>query len=383
MKQLIFMAVSLCFISAVLLDSALAGEDSERQDQIKTIKDELQSKRSEYEKLGRKEKDQLSRLRDIEEQMALSGQLILKIERKSRTLQGSIEVEQAELETAERALEEKKRALRIRLRHIYKVGHRPRWMGIISSRDPTEALTAFKNMIAIIAYDKHLVESYDDLSKNIKARLEKLRSDKRLLDGLRRDSETELELRNITLDRRKKLLDRLRKDKSAIAKSMESLEEDAGLIAGIFDDLQADIDPNMEPSQLPGLEEGKTDLIWPVHGRIIGSFGAKEDARGLKITNPGIDIRASYGTRVKAAATGKVIYVSWLRGYGQFIIIDHGQSFYTLYANLSSASVDVGDDVIAGQTIAEVGESGTLEGPRLHFELRHKKKQLNPVDWLR
>lgn len=383
MKQLIFMTVSWSVISAVPLGFGMAGEDSERQDRIETIKDELQSKRSEYEKLGQKEKDQLARLRDIEEQMALSGQLILKIERKSRTLQRSIEVEQAELETAERALEEKKKALRIRLRHIYKVGRRPGWIGIISSRDPTEALTAFKNMIAIIAYDKHLVESYVDLSKNIKARLEKLRSDKRLLDGLRRDSETEVELRNITLDRRKKLLDRLRKDKSAIAKSMESLEEDAGLIAGIFDDLQADIDPDMEPLQLTGLEEGKTDLIWPVHGRIIGSFGVKKDARGLEVTNPGIDIKASYGTRVKAAATGKVIYVSWLRGYGQFIIIDHGQSFYTLYANLSSASVDVGDDVIAGQAIAEVGESGTLEGPRLHFELRHKKKQLNPVDWLR
>lgn len=383
MKQLIFITVSWSVISAVPLGFGMAGEDPERQDRIETIKDELQSKRSEYEKLGQKEKDQFARLRDIEEQMALSGQLILKIERKSRTLQGSIEIEQVELETAERALEEKKRALRIRLRHIYKVGNRPGWIGIVSSRDPAEALTAFKNMMAILAYDKHLVESYVDLSDNISARLEKLRSDKRLLDGLRRDSETELELRNITLDRRKKLLDRLRKDKSAVAKSMDSLEEDARLIAGIFDDLRADIDPGMEPLQLPGLEEGKTDLIWPVHGRIIGSFGAKKDARGLKIANPGIDIKASYGTRVKAAATGKVIYVSWLRGYGQFIIIDHGRSFYTLYANLSSVSVDVGDDVIAGQAIAEVGESGTLEGPRLHFELRHKKKQLNPVDWLR
>ena len=75
--------------------------------------------------------------------------------------------------------------------------------------------------------------------------------------------------------------------------------------------------------------------------------------------------------------------MSWLRGYGQFIIIDHGKSFYTLYANLSSALVEVGDGVKAGQIIAEVGDSGTLEGPRLHFELRHKKEQLNPVDWLR
>ncbi len=379
----LFITVSLFFVFAVLSDPGLAGEDSERRDRIETIKDELQSKRSEYLKLGLKEKDHFARLRDIEEQMALSGQLILRIERRSRELLRSIEAEHAELETAERDLEKKKKVLLKRLRYIYKVGHRRGWLEVISSRNPTEALTSFKNMQAIIAFDKHLVESYNDLSKNISGRLERLRSDKRLLDNLRSDSETELELRRITLSGRRKLLDRLRKDKSAVARSMESLEEDAGRIAIILDDLQTDINIKLEPSELPGLEGSKTDLIWPVHGRIIRSFGTRKDARGWEITNPGIDIKASYGTRVKAAAVGKVIYVSWLRGYGQFIIIDHGKSFYTLYANLSSASVEVDDNVTAGQAIAEVGDSGTLEGPRLHFELRHKKESLNPLDWLR
>ncbi len=379
----LFITVSLFFVFAVLSDPGLAGEDSEHRDRIETIKDELQSKRSEYLKLGLKEKNQFARLRDIEEQMALSGQLILRIERRSRELLRSIEVEQAELETAERALEIKKKVLLKRLRYIYKVGHHRGWLEVISSRNPTEALTSFKNMQAIIAFDKHLVESYNDLSKNISGRLEKLRSDRRLLDNLRSDSETELELRRITLSGRRKLLDRLRKDKSAVARSMESLEKDAGRIASILDDLQTDINIKLEPSELPGLEGSKADLIWPVHGRIIRSFGTRKDARGLEITNPGIDIKASYGTRVKAAAVGKVIYVSWLRGYGQFIIIDHGKSFYTLYANLSSASVEVDDNVTAGQAIAEVGDSGTMEGPRLHFELRHKKESLNPLDWLR
>ncbi len=383
MKLQLLTAVSLSLAFAALSDSEPVGEDLEQRDQIETIKDELQSKRSEYERLGQKEKDQLTRLSDIEEQMALSGQLILKIERKSKKLLRSIKAEQAELDAAEKALEEKKKALLKRMRYIYKVGSRPGWMEVISSRDPAEALTAYKNMQTIIAYDKHLVESCNDLSLSISGRLAKLHGDRRLLDDLRRDSETELELRKMTLDGRKKLLSRLRKDKSAVGRAMENLEEDAGHIAGILDGLQADIDPNVESPELVGLEGSKADLIWPVHGQIIGSFGARKDARGLKITNPGIDIKASYGARVKAAARGKVIYVSWLRGYGLFIIIDHGKSFYTLYANLSSASVEAGDEVIAGQTIAEVGDSGTLEGPRLHFELRRKKEQLDPVDWLR
>lgn len=371
--------ISLAFISTF----CLAQVDPGSRNQLETLRDELQSKRLEYEKLGQKEKDELARLGDIEEQIALSGQLILKIERTSGKLLRTIQIEQVELKMAQVALEEKKKALQKRLRYIYKIGNRPGWMKIISSRDPTEALTAYKNMQAIIAYDKHLVESLKDLSEGISERLEKLRSDKKLLEDLRRDNETELELREVTFDRRLKLVDKLRRDKSAIARSMESLEEDAGYIAGIFDDLQADSQLDVAPSELPGLEGSKADLIWPVQGRIIRPFGSRKDERGVRITNPGIDIKASYGAGVKAAARGKVIYVSWLRGYGQFVIIDHGESFYTLYANLSSISVEVGDDVTAGQVMAEVGDTGTLEGPRLHFELRHKKEQLNPVDWLR
>jgi septal ring factor EnvC (AmiA/AmiB activator) len=379
----ISIAVSSLISLAFLWIFCLAEVDSEGRNQLETIRDELQSKRLEYEKLGQKEKDELARLGDIEEQIALSGQLILKIERTSGKLLRTIQIEQVELKMAQVALEEKKKALQKRLRYIYKVGNRPGWMEIISSRDPTEALRAFKNMRAIVAYDNHLVESLKDLSQGISETLKKLRSDKKLLEDLGRDNETELELRKVTFDRRKKLVDKLRRDKSAIARSMESLEEDAGHIAGIFDDLQADNQLDVASLELPGLEGNKADLIWPVQGLIIRPFGSRRDERGVTITNPGIDIKASYGTGVRAADRGKVIYVSWLRGYGQFVIVDHGQSYYTLYANLSSISVEIGDDVTAGQVIAEVGDSGTLEGPRLHFELRHKKEQLNPVDWLR
>ncbi len=376
--------LSIVFIASIFISAAISfADDPANTDQLRIFQDELRLKRSEYEKLGEKEQDQLSRLRHLEQQTALSGQLVLKIERIIRGLKKAMENRQTELDEANSLSIEKKQALFSRLKYVYKTGNRPGWTAVLLSRNPTEILSALKNMKVILEYDRHLAESYRDLSRSISESIESLRSDKHRLDILKSDYEDELSLRQITVDMRKRLLEKLRDDKSAVAGAMDRLEEDTRVISGIFEDIESGKGDDAARKEYPGLENKRGDLIWPVYGSIVRAFGTKKDKRGIKLTNPGIDIKALYGSKVSAAAAGRVIYVSWLRGYGQFIILDHGDSFYTLYANLGSANVDVDDEVRAGQTIALVGDSGTLEGSRLHFELRRGKQQINPVDWLR
>lgn len=377
-KLSIFVVVSIAISATISF-----ADDPVNTDQLRVFQDELRLKRSEYEKLGEKEQDQLSRLRHLDEQTALSGQLILKIERIIRRLKKAIENRQAELDDANSLSIEKKQALYSRLKYVYKTGNRPGWTAVLLSRNPTEILTALKNMKVILDYDRHLAESYRDLSLSISEIIKRLRNDKHRLDILKSDYEDELSRRQITVDTRKRLLEKLRDDKSVVADAMEKLEEDTRDITGIFEDIESGIGNDTARKEYPGLENKRGDLIWPVYGSIVRAFGTKKDKRGIKLTNPGIDIKAPYGSKISAAAAGRVIYVGWLRGYGQFIIVDHGNSFYTLYANLGSANVDVDDEVRAGQTIALVGDSGTLEGSRLHFELRRGKQQINPVDWLR
>lgn len=379
MRKLSVFLVVLIFISATIS----FADDPANTDQLRIFQDELRLKRSEYEKLGEKEQDQLARLRHLEQQTALSGQLILKIERIIRRLKKAIGNRQAELDDANSLSIEKKQALFSRLKYVYKTGNRPGWTAVLLSRNPTEILSALKNMKVILEYDRHLAESYRNLSISISESIERLRSDKHRLDILKSDYEDELSLRRITVDTRKRLLEKLRDDKSMVAGAMDRLEEDTRVISGIFEDIESGKGDDAVRKEYPGLENKQGDLIWPVYGSIVRTFGTKKDKRGIKLTNPGIDIKALYGSKVSAAAAGRVIYVGWLRGYGQFIILDHGDSFYTLYANLGSANVEVDDEVRAGQTIALVGDSGTLEGSRLHFELRRGKQQINPVDWLR
>ena len=176
---------------------------------------------------------------------------------------------------------------------------------------------------------------------------------------------------------------KLKKDRSQVHRSIANLEEDAKDIAGILERLEMESSQAVSDSTLPGLAMSKGNLVWPIRGRIIRPFGLTRDKRGIELSNPGIDIEAKSGADVLAAAGGLVIYINWLRGYGQFIIVDHGRGYYTLYANLSDILVDTGDRVKAGELIALTGDSGSLEGPKLHFEVRYRKDQLNPEEWLR
>jgi septal ring factor EnvC (AmiA/AmiB activator) len=373
-------------VLGILLWSGVAGaglDDPVSDSEIEAIRNELDARRSEYERLGKEEKDQLQRLRDIEEQIALSGKLIFKIEKEIARLTNGIRKKERELKRTQGTLDTKKSILYRRLRHIYMVGRKLEWTEVLLSRNPTEALSAIRHMRAIATYDRNLIETSRELAENISTSLRKLRDDRNRLNVLKGESESELQRRESALEVRIRLLRKLRKDKSMVARSLETLEEDFGQMSGIFDELESKGKQEIPVPEIAGLAEKKGDLIWPVYGKIVRGFGVISDKRGIKLTNPGIDIEVGYGEGVKAAAAGNVIYVSWLRGYGQFIILDHGDGYYTLYANLSDVSVEVGDGVVAGQIIAATGDTGSLEGSRLHFEVRHRKEQLNPLEWLR
>jgi murein DD-endopeptidase MepM/ murein hydrolase activator NlpD len=130
---------------------------------------------------------------------------------------------------------------------------------------------------------------------------------------------------------------------------------------------------------------GEGALDWPARGDVIGHFGPERHPRhNVVIPNNGIDISVPIGTAVRAVAKGKVDYVANDYGtYGQMIIINHGDSYYTLYAHLSDVAVSVGQEVNSGQTIGSSGDSGSLKGPILHFEVRRGATALNPESWLK
>ncbi len=122
----------------------------------------------------------------------------------------------------------------------------------------------------------------------------------------------------------------------------------------------------------------KPRFIWPVRGQVLTRFGMV----GGKANN-GLDIGAAEGTPVKASAKGEVIYVTDnQRGYGKLILIQHPYDYITVYAHNQRNLVREGDSVSQGQTIATVGKTGNASRSHLHFEIRHKRRAVNPKQLL-
>lgn len=359
------------------------NEAAQRREQLESIQAELERKRADFDSLGKKERDETARLRDLEQQTALSGQLLRKIERQTTYLKGSIAEQRLQLQITELKREDRKGLLARRLRHMYKTGSAPGLLEILASGDPSSALVAMKNMKALAEYDRGLLSSYRDLTASLETGLKKYQTDMTSLTGLQAEQTKELERRERTVSSRKKLVNKLKKDRGEVKKSIGQLEEDAREVADIIEDLETKSREFPADTSLIGLAHSKGNLVWPARGKITRQFGLVTDKRGIGVDNPGIDIQAAMGADVVAAAPGVVIYTSWLRGYGQFVIIDHGQGYYTLYANLADIIVETGERVIAGELVGMVGDTGSLEGPKLHFEVRYRKEQLNPTDWLR
>jgi murein hydrolase activator len=232
-------------------------------------------------------------------------------------------------------------------------------------------------------YDKNILAQINrlnaDVTKDQSALLKRQAAIKDLYD----DKQNQHDIAKNQQKKWKTLLGQVRKQKESQKQSIQDLVETQNKISGIIDDL-TEKRKAAAPIETTDFAKLKGKLTWPVEGKIIQAFGKVVDNRySTSILNAGIDIGATRGAGVASAASGQIAHISWLRGYGSFIIIEHGGGFYSLYAHLDEIDVEIGQNVLPGEKIGTVGESGSLTGPQLHFELRQGKEQLDPEEWLR
>ncbi len=124
--------------------------------------------------------------------------------------------------------------------------------------------------------------------------------------------------------------------------------------------------------------------LWPVQGRITGSFGERIDPfSGEGAFHRGVDISSDIGTRIIAPADGIVRFADFMNGYGRAVMIDHGNGITTLYGHMSGFAVIPGQMVHRGDTVGYVGQSGRSTGPHLHYEVRIFNTPVNPNKYLR
>lgn len=229
--------------------------------------------------------------------------------------------------------------------------------------------------------------------------LEILQENQNALSLVRQDLDTRKEKKNalekqlnaqikeMTQKRQKRaqLLNKIRNKKALTLASIESLKKSAEALDTTFSDFKKE-NPGERPyadSSPHAFTDLKGLLIMPVNGKIVEFFGSYTNTEfNLVNFRSGINISAERGEPIRAVYKGKTLYASWFKGYGNMIIIDHGEHYYTLYAHAEELFKKKGDPVEAGEVIATVGDTGSMAKPGLHFEVRYHGKPIDPAPWI-
>lgn len=211
-----------------------------------------------------------------------------------------------------------------------------------------------------------LERDIDETGRRIKALIEQREAD-------RRQWQQQRQQRQVLLAR---LGGAIAGKQHALEEALKAQQRLQGLIGKL--EARSRIEGQSSPGQ--AFDRQKGILPWPVKGRIVAQFGRRRSKLGPRWQ--GITIAGRRGSPVEAVFAGRVVFADWLRGYGQLIIIDHGDGYLTLYGHNEGLLKRRGDPVAQGEAIARVGDTGGQSLSGVYFEIRHLGRPVNPMTWL-
>jgi septal ring factor EnvC (AmiA/AmiB activator) len=175
----------------------------------------------------------------------------------------------------------------------------------------------------------------------------------------------------------------VRSDRRRARAALNELEAAARALEETLALLQREGAPGPLPEGARAFAALRGALDPPVDAPVVARFGKEQDEFGTEVFRKGIEFGARAGDPVRGVADGVVRFAGWFRGYGKIVIVDHGDSFFTVLGHLGEIGVAVGDPVRRGDPVGSAGDTGSLAGPRLYFEIRRGGQALDPEPWLR
>jgi septal ring factor EnvC (AmiA/AmiB activator) len=363
------------------------------QRKLRQTEEKLKDERRKAAEARARETSILAELDQVERRLANKQREITRLEGRIKKTQSEVTGLRGEIQSLEKQRGGQEQALARRLRAMYKVHAQGGALALLlSGDDPVARAVAVRHLTSLAALDARLIQEYRGTSDRLDDRRRREETRQRELADLKSDAQREQAEVDRDAAKRRALLARVRDERAYHERMVGELTEAARRLETFIKDLQAKqrrlarVPPPKGGIVPPGVGFGslRGRLPWPTQGRVVAAFGAQVHPRfGTRTFRNGVDIEANDGREVAAVYGGHVIYTGWFKGYGNLIILDHDNEYYTLYAHMADISVKEGDDVRQGQRLGTVGDTGSLEGPRLYFEVRFQGKPQDPEQWLR
>ncbi|WP_422472349.1 murein hydrolase activator EnvC family protein [Endozoicomonas sp. ALB032] len=349
-------------------------EKESPQTQLEAINGDIKHLKKLLDKLNNERSSAERHLQSTETEISQLQNSIRKIEKALEQGQADLK----KLESRQQALTAQKNKEKSRIansvRSIYFASRDNRLKLLLNQEDPEEVsrhLTYLKHLQkaqleAIEAFEKTLTDIEDNRQQQqaLNDRLEKQQAD------LTQKQDRLIKSRND----RKQLISRINDQFKSNDRELDSLNRQKQQLQALLAQLAA-----RKPASSP-IQQSRGKLSWPVKGRVL--YGFNQQRPDTRIRWKGILISVKAGTKVNAIHDGTVIFSNWLRGYGQLIIVDHGNHYLSLYAHNQWLLKKEGETVLAGEELALSGQSGGQNEPGVYLEIRHRGKPQNPVPWL-
>ncbi len=362
----------------LLCCAAPAVSDQETQARLKTLRERINHLEQTLSRdLANRDKlhNELRRTEIRIGQLAREARLLLAQQESAKTRLAELQSRQKEL------LSERQTHLTWlaqTVRHSYQVGREPLVKLLLNQQQPDQ-------LARVLRYQEYFQKARTQRISGILATLEELRqvtqeviSAQNELTQRAQAVRQQSERLESARQARQQALGALQESMGQKQREISKLEEDAKRLDQLLKDMtEALSDIPANPLGQPfGALAG--NLPWPAEGRQRVSYGRPREA-GL--TWNGVIIEVPEGALIRAIHPGRVVFAEWLRGYGLIIILDHGDGFLTLYGHNQSLLRDVGDWVLAGETLALAGDSGGRTNAGVYFEIRRNGSPVNPGRW--
>ena len=391
------LAVGLTLLVIGVAPASVAGDECAPNDTIcRQLQDAKQSQADTNRRLQdiqqslanaqKKANDTLAYIDELKAQIAAQQAKIFQTQTKLGETDRQIRLTEAEISRQEAHLQVRQGLLAQRVRAMDKHSTVDYMELVVTSRSFNELVDRIAIMQGIIQSDQRLVDTLRrerDQIKQLRQKLQGERDQQAALLKQQRDQQAQVER---TKTAQQQALDYYHQLEVQLDAQRKELEAEKARIDALVTRLQAQYD-----AQARALGGGTGRFGWPERGPITQPFGCTaflgepyDPNCPTRHTHTGIDIAASYGTPIAAADTGIVSYVNWGwgGGYGNYVLITHGNGYATLYAHLSAINVSVDQAVQRGQTIGAEGSTGYSTGPHLHFEIRLNGAYQNPLSYL-
>ncbi|MGC3874084.1 murein hydrolase activator EnvC family protein [Halomonas sp. GXIMD04776] len=355
------------------------GQTSERKAEarVDAISRDIQALAKRLDSTREARSDASRQLEEVETALADTHHRLDQLQAERRDLDEEIDTLEQRRKALHRERDEQRRALATQIQALYRLGRSPQLKLLLNQDEPArlDRLQTYLNRLSQARSER--IDALARLDTQLAENRTSLAQRRERLNDLMGELETQSAALIKRTREREALLAKLDARYSDEKSRLAQLDEDRTQAERVLEQVREELKRLDEPPPSTAIADTKGTLPWPVQGKVLSAFG---DGEG--VNRNGLVIAAAEGTPIEAIHPGRVVFADWMRGFGNLLILDHGDDIMSLYAHVQSFEVGVGARVEQNDVIAAVGNTGGRPRPALYFEVRRAGKPINPRQWV-